>query len=256
MQTFTHGALSCIGMLAGTLSASAGCVDLKQTDAFSFQGTLSYAIFAGPPNYQDVRKGDSPEPTYILKLDTPICATGDEFLKPEQRFDRIQVYPAESAAAGRFLARDLRRFVGRRVVVQGRSPLGAHTGHHHAPLLLAITEIAIPHDPTKAYGTAMTTVQAFYMALGVGDGEEASRFVVPEKRLSGTFSPTAITNFYSRLIFPLTVIDVTALGPNEYRVRYTYVAPSTGRCNGESLVRTTTINGMNLIESIKAVGAC
>jgi hypothetical protein len=256
MQTFAHAALSCMGMLAGTLWASAACVDLKQTDTFSFAGTLSYAIFAGPPNYQDVRKGDSPEPTYILKLDAPICATGDEFLKPEQRFDRIQVYPAESGAAGRFLSRDLRRFVGKRVVVQGRSPFGAHTGHHHAPLLLAITEITIPHDPTKAYGTAMTTVQAFYMALGVGDGEEASKFVVPEKRSAGTFSPTALTNFYSRLIFPLTVIDVTALGPNEYRVRYTYVAPSTGRCNGESLVRTTTINGMNLIESIKAVGAC
>jgi hypothetical protein len=256
MQTFTLAAVCCIGMFAGTTSACAACIDLKQTSAFSFEGTLSYAIFAGAPNYQDVRKGDAPEPAYILKLDAPICATGDESLKPEQRFDRIQVYPAESGAAGRFLSRDLRRFLGRRVVVEGKSPVGARTGHHHAPLLLPITEITIPHNPAKAYGTAMTTVQAFYVALGVGDGEEASKFVVPEKRSLGTFSPTAITNFYSRLIFPLTLIDVTAVGPNEYRVRYTYVAPTTGRCNGESLVHTTNLNGMNLIDSIKAVNAC
>jgi hypothetical protein len=52
------------------------------------------------------------------------------------------------------------------------------------------------------------------------------------------------------------VLDITPAGPNEYRVRYTYVAPNTGRCNGESLVRTTKINGMNLIESIRAVGEC
>jgi hypothetical protein len=256
MQRLALALLLSGSMCAAAPSANSACIDLKQTTSFSFEGTLSYGIFAGPPNYEDVRKGDSPEPTYILNLKSPTCVTGDEFLKPDQRFDKIQVYPAESGTAGRFLSRDLRRFVNKQVVVQGKSPFGAHTGHHHAPLLLPINEIAIPHDPTKAYGTAMTTVQAFYMALGVGDGEEASKFVVPGKRLSGTLSPTPITNFYSRLIFPLTLIDVIALGPNEYRVRYTYVAPTTGRCNGESVVRTTKINGLNLIDSITATGGC
>jgi hypothetical protein len=102
----------------------------------------------------------------------------------------------------------------------------------------------------------MTTVQAFYMALGAGNGEEASKFVVPEKRASGKFSPSAITNFYSRLIFPLTLLDIRAVTSDEYRVRYSYVAPGTGRCNGESLVRTTKVDGMNLIESIKTLGDC
>jgi hypothetical protein len=256
MQAHALTSISCAAILAGTLPASAACIDLKDTRSFSFEGTLSFSIFAGPPNYDDVRKGDVPEPGYILKLDSPICVTGDEHFKPEDRVDRIQVYPADAGAAGRFLSRDLRRYVGKRVAVEGKSLFGKHTEHHHAPLLLALNEISIPQDPTKAYGTAMTTVQAFYMALGLGNGEEASKFVVPDKQLSGTFSPTAITNFYSRLVFPLAVLDITPAGPNEYRVRYTYVAPNTGRCNGESLVRTTKINGMNLIESIRAVGEC
>jgi Domain of unknown function (DUF4431) len=229
---------------------------LKEKSSFSFEGTLAYSIFPGPPNYEDVRKGDTPEAAYILTLNAPICATGDDFLNPEKRFDKIQVYPADSGAAGTFLSRDLRRFLGKRVTVEGNLPFGAHTGHHHAPLLLPISKIAIPFDPAWAYGTAMTTVQAFYMALGAANGDEASKFVVPEKRSSGAFSPRAIANFYSRMIVPLTLIDVQSVSSNEYRVWYNYVAPGTGRCNGEALVRIAKINGMNLIESIRSVRDC
>ena len=256
LQRFALPLVLYFSTYAAALSANAACIDLKQTSTLSFEGTLSYSIFAGPPNYEDVRKGDSPEPTYILKLDVPICATGDEFLNPSERFDKIQVYPADSGTTGRFLSRDLRRLVGKRVKVEGSSAFGAHTGHHHASLLLPITNIAIPFDPTKGYGTAMTTVQAFYMALGAANGNEASKFVVPERRSSGTFSPSAITNFYSKLIVPLTLIDVRAVSSDEYRVRYSYVAPSTGRCNGEAVVRTITRDGLNLIDSIKATSDC
>src|SRR3954469_24852567 len=106
---------------SAALSANAPCMDLKQMSTLSFEGALSYNIFAGPPNYQDVRKGDTPEPTYILKLDASICATGDESVNPNDRFDKIQVYPADSGTAGRFLSRDLRRLVGKRVTVEGSS---------------------------------------------------------------------------------------------------------------------------------------
>jgi hypothetical protein len=188
-QRFSLPLLLCFSIC--TSSANAACIDVKQTKSVSFEGTLSYNIFPGQPNYEDVRKGDAPEPTYLPKLDAPICATGDDFLN---RLDKIQVYPADSGVAGRFLSIDLRRLAGKRVVVEGNSAFGAHTGHHHAPLLLPITNVAVPFDPTKGHGTAMTTVQAFYMALGAGNGDEASKFLVPEKRSSEDFrqvpSPT------------------------------------------------------------------
>src|SRR3974390_2691014 len=91
----------CLSMLVAALPANAACVDLKQTGTLSFEGALSYRIFAGPPNYEDVRKGDTPEPSYILSLDAPICATGDEFI--DRPFDRIQIYPAEVECAGHAL---------------------------------------------------------------------------------------------------------------------------------------------------------
>jgi hypothetical protein len=256
LQRFARSLALYFSICAAVSSANAACLDVKQTSSFSFEGMLSYSIFAGPPNFEDVRKGDAPEPAYLLKLDTPICVTGDESLKPEERFDRIQLYPADPGGAGRALSRELRRLVGKQVVVEGISAFGAHTGHHHAPLVLPITKVAIPFDPMKGYGTAMTTVQAFYLALGAGSGEEASKFVVPEKRSSGAFSAGAITNFYSKLVFPLALIDIVPVNSNEYRVRYSYVAPVTGRFNGESVVRTTKRDGMNLIESIKALGDC
>jgi hypothetical protein len=236
-------------------SANASCIDLKQKDVLSFQGTLNYRIFPGPPNYEDVRKGDTPEPTYILKLDNPICATGDEFVDQNIKFDRIQIFP-ESDKAAQALWRDLRGFIGQRVLVAGTGAFGRHTGHHHAPLMLPIASISAAFDPTKSHGTSMTTVQGFYLALGAGNGEEAVKFVVPEKRSSGPLSAVAISNFYSNLVEPLTLIDVVPTRSDEYRVRYTYVAPARGRCDGEALVRTTKVGGLNLIDSIKAIGGC
>jgi len=246
-----------IGLTLGLASAAnAACLDLKQTNVLSFEGTLNYRIFAGPPNYEDVRKGGTPEPTYILTLTEPICASGDEFVDPRDTFSQVQIFPESSGKAVPALAKDLRRWVGKRVVVEGASPFGAHTGHHHAPLLLPITRIALASVPTQSYGTAMTTVQAFYAALSAGNGEEAAKFVIPKKRSSGPLSATAISKFYGNLPEPLTLVDVVATRPGEYRVRYRYVASGPRRCDGESIVRTTQVSGSNLIESIKAVSGC
>src|SRR6187397_2557136 len=82
--------LSLIGLALGLASAAdAACLDLKQS--LSLEGTLN-RIFAGPPNYEDVRKGDTPEPTYILTLAEPMCASGDEFVDPRETFSQVQIF--------------------------------------------------------------------------------------------------------------------------------------------------------------------
>ena len=151
-----------IGLTLGLASAAnAACLDLKQTNVLSFEGTLNYRMFAGPPNYEDVRKGDTPEPTYILTLAEPICASGDEFVDPRETFSQLQIFSDSSGKAALALSRDLRRWIGKLVVVDGISPFGAHTGHHHAPLMLPITRISIAAAPTQSYGTAMATCRRF-----------------------------------------------------------------------------------------------
>ncbi len=258
--------------LTTSVAAKAACLDVREDKLLSLEGTLNFQIFGGPPYNGGVTRGDTPEPTYILKLDKPICATGDDFADEKQQVDRVQIYPSDSST-GSHLWKTLRGSIGRRIRVEGKSAFAAHTGHHHAPLLLPITRITpddndgsnagrrevdetAASDPTEAYGTAMTTVQAFYLALAAGSGDQAARFVVPEKRASGSLSADAMTRFYRNLEQPLWLIDVSRLGADEYKARYRFVARGQGRCDGAAVVRTVARNGENLISSIKALNGC
>ena len=241
-------------VVSGTC-AHGSCLDVSRAGDFAFEGILTFHIFGGPPYNGGVRLGDTPEPTYVLKLDDPICATGDEFTNPNDAIEEIQIYPEYSEPEDRELLKDLRRLVGQRVRVEGKSPFGRHTQHHHAPLLLPITQIKRAPEPFEAYNTAMTTVQAFYLALAAGDGVEAASFVIPEKRASGPLSATSITSFYRHLEEPLSLIDVNLIQSNEYRVRYTFVAQEK-RCDGVAIVKTARIKGENLISSIQALNGC
>src|SRR5215831_5666767 len=236
-------------------SAGAACIDLKQKDPLSFQGRLNYRIFPGPPNYEDVRKGDTPEPTYILKLEEPICATGNEFVDPNTKFDRIQIFP-ESDKAAQALWRDLRGFIGQRVLVAGTGAFGRHTGHHHAPLMLPIASISSAFDPTKSHGTSMTTVQGFYLALAPATVRKPqnSWFLKSDRRDRCPQSPSAtstaiwLNRSLSSMWFPLVRTSIAYAIP--------MWRPLVDAVDGEALVRTTKVGGLNLIDSIKAVGGC
>jgi len=243
-------------LITGGGDVSAACINVQPNGSLTLEGTLTYRIFAGPPNYENVRRGDTPEPSYILKLDRPICVAGDDFIESDVKIDLVQVYPDDTATRNGQVFKDLQRLVGQRVQVDGKSAFGAHTGHHHAPLLLPITRVVAASDPTDAYGTAMTTVKAFYLALAAGSGSEAARFVIPEKRSFGPLSANAITRFYGDLAEPLSLIDVEPVTADEYRVRYTFVARGLPRCEGVAIVRTRQIRGENLIESIRSQTGC
>lgn len=132
------------GACAIHAEAAEPCLDLKASKVVRLEGTLTRKIFPGPPNYADVRKGDKAEPAYILQLKQPICVAGDEFIDANKRIDRVQIFSEFEEKDNKALARELRRSVGRVVVVEGASPFGAHTGHHHAPLLLPISKMTAP----------------------------------------------------------------------------------------------------------------
>jgi hypothetical protein len=130
----------CVLIGAG-VHASGACLDVRQTQPLVFTGSLSRPVFPGPPNYEDVKKGDKPERAYIIKLDTPICAAGDEFLDSSQSFDTVQLLVDDSAKNSSTLNSRLAQLAGKRVQVTGKSGFGAQTGHHHAPLLMTLVSI-------------------------------------------------------------------------------------------------------------------
>ncbi|MDH6233129.1 hypothetical protein M2281_003740 [Mesorhizobium soli] len=230
----------------GMSSASAACLEISEDQQLEVTGDLSRPIFAGPPNYTDVRQGDAPEPAYILKLHTPICVTGDEFLGDNANVDRIHLIDDGKV---------LRQWLGKSVSIVGKNMFGGHTGHHHAPLLMTVVTAAAPSNPVDP-SVAMTTVEAFYYALEIGDGASAAMNIVPEKRGKGPLSAKALSAFYGTLKRPLALLNVAQLAPNQFRARYTFESHNGKVCDGSSVVTTRQEGDLNLIDRIRAENGC
>jgi hypothetical protein len=230
--------------------AYAECFDVSKGKPDHLRGLLTARIFAGAPGFEDVQKGDTPEPGYVLKLAHPICLTGDaDFADPAYSFDEVQLVPNDDTAAA------MRSLKGGEVFVELEKPMPAMTGHHHRPLVAWVTSISPARTPTEGYGTAATTVEGFYLALAQGDGDAAAAFVVAEKTRKGPFSARALSHFYGNLREPLSLIDVEMKSPTQYLVRYHFVSRQ-GACDGHAIVHTEKRKGRNYISSIKALNGC
>ena len=130
-----------LGLMLPTLSAEAqsqSCMDLRKPAAkATVSGELTVQIFAGPPNYESIAKGDAEEKALILELPRRLCANDGEFIDGTTKFDRVHVSSRIPA-----LLDVLNAAVGRRVTIRGEA-FGAHTGHHRAPLVLFAEEVTV-----------------------------------------------------------------------------------------------------------------
>lgn len=101
-------------------------------------GTISRIVFPGPPNYLSVKRGDTPETSWVLHLLKPICveADGGDINVSEKGVTDLQLILDQEEFAR------YRKFVQqkRRVLVNGKLT-HAITGHHHTRVLLEVTEI-------------------------------------------------------------------------------------------------------------------
>src|SRR5215212_9369278 len=98
-------------------------------------GTISKQVVPGPPNYENVRRGDKPETIWILTLDKAVCVTGntDDVNEPEQNVTDVQLVLQPNHFA------QLRRMTGRKVQVVSLGKLfHAHTAHHRTKVLLDV----------------------------------------------------------------------------------------------------------------------
>lgn|GEM_PF-2479394 len=126
------------GQLGGEAAAS-GCIDVSGAQArVSATGLLVRRTFPGPPNYASIAEGDEEERTFILELPETACIEdGNEFADPRERVATVHVSARDAA-----LMKALGTAAGRRVTVSGAG-FAAHTGHHHAPLVVLADIIAM-----------------------------------------------------------------------------------------------------------------
>ncbi|MBY4639189.1 hypothetical protein K6L44_04050 [Gluconacetobacter entanii] len=230
-----------------------GCYNLGNGEPSELTGTLEYVMFPGPPNYEDVQTGDTPEPSYVLKLHDPICLSGDEAADPSKYFQYVQL------VSGQDMDEQFRHLLHQDVTVHLTDAMAAITGHHHEPLVATVTSVSIaqakPMEFTDEYGTAATTIQAFYDALGAAQGTVASAMVIPEKRSTPAFSPSNLTRFYGGLADPIRVVSIAQENDSTFIVNYHYATKSHA-CNGRATVTTTVRGGRNFIQSIHALNGC
>jgi hypothetical protein len=110
-------------------------------------------------------------------------------------------------------------------------------------------------EPVQSSATGADVVQAFYFALGRGDGDKANSLMSLEKRAAPAYQPDAIEAFYRHMADPLTLVSVSAAGATDYEVRYRYRKQS-AVCNGHAIVTTQGSGGRTLIARIKPIGNC
>ena len=77
-----------------------------------------------------------PERPYILRLASNSCLDADDPDEAVKKTRTIHVFPADAKLEPMF-----RKLVGKSVIVRG-NPMAAHTAHHHAPIILQVTEIS------------------------------------------------------------------------------------------------------------------
>ena len=263
-------------LLAGIASSAAAqpCHDVRRGEPAALTGELTHRVLPGPPNYKDVQRGDRAEPTWLLRLDAPICIEdGDVFADPGKKFDVVHVVPMEA------MEHSLEPFRDRRVTVSIVYRMPAHTWQHKAPLVAVVDKVALerevpenvpedvpedapedvpevaPEVAPEEEGTSAAVVRGFYLALGAGDGDEAASFVIPEKRSGGPLSASAMTGFYRDMERPLELVDMEPLSERTYMVRYRF---QKGRlsCNGRAEVTTVERSGRSYIEGIRALDGC
>ena len=109
---------------------------------------LSHVVFAGPPDFEDVQSGDTPEPGYVLTLPVTICLTGDDFADPSLQFSEVQLVATDASA------RAMKALVNTNVHVVLSTAIAAETGHHHRPLVAWVTGISSADDAKTEPGTA------------------------------------------------------------------------------------------------------
>ena len=113
-------------ILVSGSAAAAQCIE-ADTPGTTLEGALTQRTFTDAAG--------RPEPTFILTLAAPVCLAGAEETDDVKDTHTIHVFSNDAS-----VARRIQRFLDSQVRVRG-TPFGALTAHHHAPIVMDVSEI-------------------------------------------------------------------------------------------------------------------
>jgi hypothetical protein len=140
MNNSLFARLSLLGfLLVAGFSTASGQNCFEYGPSVSLTGTLSSRVFAGPPNYESIKRGDRKETAIILSLSSPVCTTGNttanSFDVSEADIREVQLVITKPEHW-----KTLKRLRGKPVLVTG-TLFHAHTGHHRTQVLITVAEL-------------------------------------------------------------------------------------------------------------------
>jgi hypothetical protein len=131
------GLILSTGSLAQT-TANSTCLSYEPS-VVKLTGTLVSKTYPGPPNYNDIRRGDGAETSWFVNLTEPVCVNEDS-KQPDLNPARKGVHTVQLTLSGEQYKK-YKMLMGRKVVGTG-TLFGEHTGHHYTPVLLTVSTLA------------------------------------------------------------------------------------------------------------------
>jgi hypothetical protein len=129
------GNMKIIGWLFILMLSSAATANCVTYDSAVITGRLQRLVFPGRYNYESIAGGDEAETGFYLFPQTPLCvARGDKMEPFIENVSMVQLVLGVKKEGGSTYA-SLEPYIGDMVSCSG--PLyAAHTGHHHAPIVM------------------------------------------------------------------------------------------------------------------------
>jgi len=119
-------------------SSKAACLSYEPS-VVELTGILIRRTFPGPPNYESVHRGDSPEVYWLIDLSRPVCVhegkTNPDLNPARKDIRRVQLVILDPT-----IYETKKELIGKRVVARG-ALFGEHTRHHHTRVLLTTSTL-------------------------------------------------------------------------------------------------------------------
>jgi predicted NAD-dependent protein-ADP-ribosyltransferase YbiA (DUF1768 family) len=141
MKSVTGGTvIFSVGLLIAAFST---CVSAQKCLTYgpapvTLTGTLHTRVYAGPPNWESIRRGDRKETALILKLDNTTCTTGNDPMGLDVSHANLR--EMQLLIQNEADWKVVRNRMGKRVVLTG-TLFGGHTGWHRTKVLIDVAHI-------------------------------------------------------------------------------------------------------------------
>jgi hypothetical protein len=126
-----------INLLFAAYAFGAGQCLQYETEKVTLSGVITERVFPGPPDYEDIKKGDRPETAWILHLDKPVCVVPrdpkDDIDEPESNVTDMHLIIYGGCKKYKTLP-------GQQVIVRG-TLTHSISGHHRTRVLVEVEDI-------------------------------------------------------------------------------------------------------------------